>query len=268
MDRGAAGGGPVSGREGLRDALWFFALACAITWALDAAMVLAWLRGEPPDGLAMGLGGLGAFGPMLAAFVLARRRGELGQVFGRWRTGGPLWILIALVTPFVLHLIATLIEVALGGSPARWFYPPGAPEQWTALVVFSVAEEFGWRGYAYPRLARWQGPVNAAVMVGAVWGLWHLGMMFVPDRPAPTAGLMLTTMATLALTSVVMAWSFERGGRSMAVAIAFHVGLHLDNPDRAPEGEVRLQALRFVVLLVAAVLAARALARRPGGRTA
>lgn len=36
---------------------------------------------------------------------------------------------------------------------------------------------------------------------------------------------------------------------------------HLDDVNRAPEGEVRLRVLRFVVLAVVAALAARALLR-------
>jgi hypothetical protein len=67
-------------------------------------------------------------------------------------------------------------------------------------------------------------------------------------------------MADPALWSVVMAWFYERGGRGLLVAIAVHAGAHLDNVTRAPETEVRLRVLRFVVLAIAAGVAARALA--------
>ena len=70
----------------------------------------------------------------------------------------------------------------------------------------------------------------------------------------------------MALYSVVLAWVFERGNRSIAVAIAVHMGAHLDNVNRAPEEEVRLRVLRFAVLLVAASLAARALRNIPAAR--
>lgn len=251
---------------GWRDVGLFFALACGITWALDVPLVLAWFAGVPPPAHAMAMAGLGAFGPTIAALVVAGRRGELGAVFGRWRTG-PLWLLIAVALPGALHLIATLIEVGFGGTPRQWFYPPVLPEHFAGMVVFSIAEEFGWRGYAYPRISRLQGPIHAALITGAVWGVWHLGMMFGPERAAPTIGLVGFYVVTLALASVVMAWVFERGDRSMAVAIAFHMGAHLDNTDRAPAGEVRLEWLRFAVLAIAAVLAAWSLARRPGRRT-
>ena len=66
----------------------------------------------------------------------------------------------------------------------------------------------------------------------------------------------------LALWSVVMAWFFERSNRSIAVAIALHAGAHIDNVTRAPETEVRLRILRFVVLAVVAALAARSLSAK------
>jgi membrane protease YdiL (CAAX protease family) len=194
--------------------------------------------------------------------AIAGRRRQLRGVFGRWRTN-PLWIVIALFIPMAVQLPATLIEVLLGGHPAHWFYPPVKPEHFAALVMFSFGEEFGWRGFAYPRLAERHGPVVGSLIVGLVWGFWHLGMMFAPDplRALPPETLLIY-MVDLALWSVVMAWFFERSNRSIAVAIAMHAGAHIDNVSRAPETEVRLRILRFVVLAVVAALAARSLSAK------
>jgi membrane protease YdiL (CAAX protease family) len=245
-----------------RDVYSFFALAFAITWLLDLPWVLASLRHEAPPPYALALTGLGAFGPTLAALAIGAYRGGLRDIFGRWRTS-PVWIVVALALTFPLHIAATLIEVALGGHPAQWFYPPVEPERIAAMIVFPLGEEFGWRGFAYPRLAKRHGPVTGSVVLGVFWALWHLGMMFTPEK-GPDLFEVVYTMAMLAAGSVVWAWVFERGGRSMAVAIALHIGAHLDNENRAPESEVRLRMLRLVVFIVAAVLAARALSAKPG----
>lgn len=247
-------------RTSWRDVALFFVLACGFTWLADAPLALAWLRRETPPEYALSLAGLGAFGPTLAALVVAGWRHELRGVFGRWRCD-PRWVLLGLATPLLVHLPATALEVALGGHPARWFYPPGEPALVAAMVVFSVGEEFGWRGFAYPRLAALHGPVVGSLIVGAVWGVWHLGMMFTPERGAPDPALLAYAIAELALASVVFAWMFERSGRSMAVAIALHAGAHLDNPGRAPEFELRLRLLHLAMWAIAAALAARALAR-------
>ena len=162
-----------------------------------------------------------------------------------------------------VQLPATLIEVALGGHPAHWFYPPVKAEHLAAMVMFPLGEEFGWRGFAYPRLERRLGPVVGSLILGAVWGLWHLGMLFAPDplRALPPLTILIY-IVQLALWSLPMAWMFERSNRSMAVAIAMHAGAHLDNVTHAPETEVRLRVLRMVVLAVVAAAAAWSLTSR------
>ena len=262
---------PESSVDGSYDLPLFCVLACFITWAtnLPWASACATRTSAPP--YALPLIALGAFGPTFAATALAARRGALSGVFGRWHTR-VCWVVLALfMSPIALHLPATLLEVALGGEPAQWFYPPLEPERVAGLLVFSVGEEFGWRGYAYPRFVRQYGPVLGNLLLGAVWGLWHYGMMFTPERGAPALSAVLSMMLHLALGSVVWAWLFEKGERSMAVAIALHVGAHLDNVSRAPATEVRLEALRLGVLFIAAACAACALLRervvRPSTRT-
>lgn len=182
------------------DILAFFVLACAITWLADIPMLLATVSGTPPTPIAMALGGLGAFGPTFAASIVAGRRHALGQVFGRWRTR-PVWLAIGLLTLPALHFVATIAEVALGGRPTQWFYPPSAPEHVAALVMFSFGEEFGWRGFAYPRLADRHGPVRACLVIGAVWAVWHFAMWFTPEGPpsARTIGLEIVELAAASL---------------------------------------------------------------------
>jgi membrane protease YdiL (CAAX protease family) len=239
----------------------FFALACGITWVLEIPWLLGIMAHAEPSGLAIAGAGLSALGPTLAAIAVAAPRGELGEVFGRWGTRLG-WIVVGLFVPMSLHLLATLLEVALGGHPAQWFYPPVKPEHFAALVMFSVFEEFGWRGFAYPRLVRRHGPVKGCLILGAVWGLWHLCMTFSPVTGSLDLPRFGWQLVELTLYSLVIAWIFERANRSMAVAIAIHAGAHLDNVTRAPVTEVRLGILRFAVLLVAAVMAARALAAK------
>lgn len=242
-----------------RELFLIFALACGITWTLDAPFAYHCLRGEPTPEGQMAFAGLGAFGPTVAAFVLARRTGTLRNVFGRWRPTSWLLVPAALFVPAALHFVATLIEVALGGAPARWFYPPTEPQTIVALVLFSVGEEFGWRGFAHPRALATFGPVRGALLVGLVWGLWHFFMAFTPETGLPSLPIFTYAVVELVLYSVVFAWLFERSGRSMAVAMALHAGGHLDNTSHAPETEVRLRLLRLLVVAIAAVLAGRAM---------
>lgn len=246
-----------------RDALLFFVLACGITWALDAPLAIAFARHVEPPPFALPLVGLGALGPTIAAFIIAARRKQLRDVFGRWKTN-PIWIVIALFIPMALHTVANLIEVALGGHPAQWIYPPDKPEYIAALVFFSVGEEFGWRGFAHPRMTARFGPILGSLIIGAVWGIWHLGMMFTPEKGLPDLFTIGHYVVELGVYSVALAWIFERGNRSMAVAFAFHAGGHLDNLNHAPESELRIRVIYFVLVVIVSALAARSfMAKRP-----
>ncbi len=140
--------------------------------------------------------------------------------------------------------------------------PPVGSEQVAALVVFPLGEEFGWRGFAHGRMVRLHGPVKGPLVVGAVWGLWHLAYCITPEKAGFDVFELGMTMTELPLYSLLIAWVFERAHRSMAVAIAFHAGGHLDHFERASRADLRLPALHLVVLAVVAVFAARSLATR------
>ena len=251
---------PRASERGARGAYLFVGLACFITWQLSAPVAFVIWSGETPPTLVMAFAGLAAFGPTLAALAIGSARRELPEIFGRWRTSMK-WVVLGLLAMPLLHLPATLLEVALGGAPAQWFYPPVKPEHIAALVLFSIGEEFGWRGFAHPRLAERHGCVLAAVSVGLAWSAWHYFMWFTPDGPPAASALALNT-AHMVLASIVIAWLFETSGRSMAVAIALHASGHLDNVFRTPASELRLTLLRLLVLAAAALFAARALNRR------
>ncbi len=63
--------------------------------------------------------------------------------------------------------------------------------------LFGFGEELGWRGYLLPKLMV-LGKVKAYLLLGIVWGLWHLPLIIIgftyPGQP------ILGTLAFMALT--------------------------------------------------------------------
>jgi membrane protease YdiL (CAAX protease family) len=246
----------------------YAALACATTWTLAIPAALAWTRREAPAPVAVACAGLSALGPLFAAVAVAGRRKELRQVFGRWRTN-PLWVLVALAAPFLAHTVARLVFHTAGGQSVGWIELPRTPEALAALVVFPLGEEFGWRGFAYPRLVGRLGPVRGSLLLGCIWGLWHLAYAVTPAAAGFDPWEFATTMLELPFYSLVLGWMFERANRSMAVALAFHAGAHLDHIERTPHADIRLSLIHIGVVALLALAAARSLsARAPGHKAA
>jgi membrane protease YdiL (CAAX protease family) len=215
---------------------------------------------KTPPPYAIACSGLSAFGPLFAALAVAGAQRRLGEVFGRWRTS-PAWVVLALLAPMAVHMIATALYALQGGSPTQWLHPPSKPEQIAALVVFPIGEEFGWRGFAYPRIVARYGLVKGSLALGTVWAIWHVVYSVTPDAAAFDPFTFGQMLAELPLYSLLISWVFERANRSMAVAIAFHAGAHLDHIELAPRSELGLHILHVVVLAALAAAAARSLSR-------
>ena len=80
-------------------------------------------------------------------------------------------------------------------------------------MIFTFGEEFGWRGYLLPRLAP-LGGINAAIITGVIWGLWHAPIIVLDgyNYPGhPWVGIGVMVIFTVAL-GMVFAWLRFRSG--------------------------------------------------------
>ena len=132
----------------------------------------------------------GVFGPPAAAVTVTAlvdgRRGlrELGRRLLLWRVGIR-WYVVGLVVLPTLVVLSYLF-LPSGSDQIRddgWLVVP-------LYLVFAAVvtivgggqEEVGWRGFALPRMQERWGPLRAALLLGALWGTWHLPLfVFVPD---------------------------------------------------------------------------------------
>ena len=182
----------------------------------------------------LGLGvELGAVSPTLAAFLVARFMPGAGGVralvrqLKRWRA--PVrWYAVALLLPVPILLAADLIWIALGKNLDVWFMvPTGTAAAFSigASIVPPFGEEFGWRGFAQPRLQQRFGALLAALIVGVMWSTWHLWPLAVPGG----AKLFLPsdvvqTYVRLIGTAIIYAWIYNSTGGNLVAVIIAHAG--------------------------------------------
>ncbi len=87
--------------------------------------------------------------------------------------------------------------------------------------LFLITEEFAWRGFALPRLQAGMRPFPAALLLGLLWGLWHIPLFFMLgscQSRIPFIGSMVSILAT----SVMVSWVFNHARGSVLLAAIFH----------------------------------------------
>jgi len=125
-----------------------------------------------------------------------------------------LWIALSLLGYPLLWLIVALIQNAATGNLASFSFTPWVVTLPLLLVsarVFidagALGEELGWRGFALPRLLELTNARNASLLLGLIWGVWHLPAFFVGSMSQ--SGLAFVPfVATVIAFSVLMTWLF------------------------------------------------------------
>lgn len=106
----------------------------------------------------------------------------------------------------------------------------------------SVNEEFGW-AYAIDRLRQGRPLLWATVLLGIIWGCWHIPLFFVTGLTQSYVPFWAFLIFTVALR-VLIVWGYESNDRSILVALLFHTASNLsfnlyNVVDRSPQRDER-----------------------------
>ncbi|AZI57314.1 CPBP family intramembrane metalloprotease [Nakamurella antarctica] len=150
----------------------FVALAYAFSWTL-------WLLAAVGGGQVPFL--IGGLGPMVAAATVIRWTGGSLRTWIRpvWRWRVPVrWWAYSLGLPALLYGVISLV-LQLTGAPVNWSLAFSRLPDYAAAFAFVLIlggglEEPGWRGFGLPLLQKRLPPVRATLLLGFVWGVWHV----------------------------------------------------------------------------------------------
>lgn len=95
------------------------------------------------------------------------------------------------------------------------------------MIILGPVEEIGWRGFALPLLQRKMAPLWAGLVLGLIWGLWHLPAFVMSGTPQSAWSFAPFLLGSVAV-SVIMTPMFNRSGGSILLAALFH--FQLNNP--------------------------------------
>ena len=93
-------------------------------------------------------------------------------------------------------------------------------------VIPALGEELGWRAVLQPELERRVGSVTAAIMVGLIWGYWHLpiNLSGFNDSVHPMVTAVLLFPLGSIFLSFPFAWLFRRSGSVWPPALCHGAG--------------------------------------------
>jgi CAAX protease family protein len=208
---------------------------------LGTAPLLAVNAGLLPPGADQ----LGAFSASLAGIILAAvegRKGGVRELLGRfliWRVGIQWWAFV-LLFPVIPAVTALYLFHLFGGPAVDWsqlkplssVVPP-----FIMLTIFAgMGEEFGWRGFALPRLQARYNALTASLIVGVLWSIWHIPLFLtkgtIQYEWRLQAGLILPILAYAMFViseSIRCTWVFNNTKGSVLLTVVQHGALNAWN---------------------------------------
>ena len=115
-----------------------------------------------------------------------------------------------------------------------------------------LGEEFGWRGFALPRLLTRRTPLASGFILGVIWALWHLPTFFIASLPQSHLSIPWFFVAIIALSVAQTGLYVVSGGR-----LDLMILVHLVANFWASYLSAEARATAHLVLALVAIPAAR-----------
>ena len=212
--------------------------------------------------------------PMAAASILVyRENGTAGVAallqrgFDYQRIKAKVWYVpIVLLMPGVMALTYGVMHLMKMPLPTPQFSILPAAAMLLAFFILALGEELGWSGYAIdPMQNRWNA-LQASLLLGLVWAVWHIvAMVQVGQSPVLIAWGCLSMIAS----RVLYTWIYNNTGKSVFATALFHAIANLSIKSLFPDfpgGSYNVQPVSsmiivFVAAAVTVVWGPRTLAR-------
>jgi membrane protease YdiL (CAAX protease family) len=248
--------------------LAYFLMTFAISWAGALAVAAPdLLRGQAVSRLS----GILMFpamllGPSISGIVMTRvvsGKDGVKDLFARMGRGRvPVrWYGVLLIPPALVFAVLFSLKALLS--------PSFAPNHFWFGVLFGVPagflEEIGWTGFAFPHMSSKGKALGSAIVLGMIWGTWHLPAINFLGAAAPHGAYWIPFFLAFAFAMtamrVIISWLYLNT-KSVLLAQLMHVSstgtLVIFSPRVSPAQEVMWYAVYGCVLwAVVGVIAAK-----------
>lgn len=205
-------------------------LMFALTWPIDLA-TSGILPIQFPFIVYLFLGWGFIFAAVIMTGLTLGRDGVVALLkrYLQWRVGWR-WYLAAFLLPPVLIALAVYIHTAFTGTSPDFStviaykifgesaYLPLFILPFFLIDLIANGEEIGWRGYVLPRLQAKHGALTSTLILGMIWGFWHLPKFLSHWNTVTFAWFMAHTIAV----AVLYTWLYNGTKGSLLLAALFH----------------------------------------------
>ncbi len=214
----------------------FYITTFAVTWAFWAFAILF------NEGLSCTFGMLlGLISPAAVAIITVftsknkNLKNDFRQkIFGFYKIK-PLFIFAAVLVFAAIVSCSILLSTLFGQSLKQFsftdgfsFSGAGVGSAFLTILLASVLEEIGWRGYGEDSIAQYHSWFKESIIFGIVWSLWHLPLFFIPgtyqyEIRQTNILYMLNFLISVVPLGFVTTWVYVKNNRSMLSSIIFHL---------------------------------------------
>ena len=236
----------------------YLAITFGLSWSVVSVLILF------PDQVTSWFGELSAknplfmlvvYTPAIAAFILVIRHAGfpgLRRYLSRlllWRVHWGWYVFILAGIPLLFYGGA-----ALKGNLISEAIPSSSGYELLAALAFMLVlgpiEEFGWRGFAQPLLQRRFAPIWAGLILGTIWGAWHIPAFFLSGIPQSSWSFLPFFIGSIAI-GVIVTPLFNASRGSILLPILLHWQLiNPVFPDAAPHDTLFFVAAAIVIVYI------------------
>ena len=209
------------------------------------AYIISWIIWLPLYGHIFGLDhlpairfqhSLGGLGPLVASFIttwIFLKNEGLKTLMQKCIQVKPiLYLVVALLSPFVLAIAASVIALFVDQKPVHLVGLLTTKEFPSLnlltffmynLLFFGFGEEVGWRGFVLPRLQTKMNALNASLVLTIFWAMWHIPLFFYrPGYTTMDAAGISGWIFSLLTGSILLTWLYNSSRASILICAVFH----------------------------------------------
>ena len=220
----------------------YFIFAIAITWISGFTLAVQSRQGGEANIFYIILC---VFGPCLAALIMMVFFGNKALRIDFRKRLFNIGLINKKYLPFVIFflplamVVSILISIAFGQPADQLRFTEGfialegeAVFGMILLVLISVVEELGWRGYGVDSLASKFNLFKTSLIFGALWGAWHLPLFFIKDTYQNGVWVQNPIFAINFFVGLfplvfIMNYLFYKNQRSISLLALFHVMVNI-----------------------------------------